>query len=741
MLLKLKRTAIFACQAVICVGALAVTRELPDPGALKTPLMLLGITGLLPLLAFRMRMGTHLLPGLLLFAYLYILRLTPSPNHHATALALLSGAAAFLLGISRVPLASVKLLLPFILLCIGRGLMDLITLNHLGGNAPPGHSVTSFFLDKHAAGGVLILAAFLHFHLMEKGGPQKPVQVLLYTSSLVVMLAIVLSDSRIVQGAFLACFMPLLFLTIRLDGHEPAPERLAWIAGITLCLGLAWINLPELHHRRVAEVFSPSEPGMMNIAWTTALGIVGDAPLAGSGTGGFRYAAVDHMGSWTEPGTGGALPTLTHAHSHFLQVLAEGGAIACALEAFLLFIALLGTALMYFREWKLQAKYAFFSLAALSLIGLFTSALDTAPLSIAYWALVGYGWSFAAEAIPRWLLPYRDRLANPRRRDRMVGAITAIALTLLIGWHLAQRLKEIHATRIYMEAQAMSQANPRKSTDMLAKALAWDPRNEEANYSYARVLAFFNRGSDALKRVAYVQATAPDWRREAEVLAEIYITMGRHVEGAHQMTLILDVYPHYLAGLEMKAEALKQAGRCETLDSFRLSAVRLGAVYPMPNSRDYTIQSLDSLFTANRDINFLQRWFGGPGLRQNFVERKMIAYNRGFQYHSRSQFLKEARCPVPEDGPPDSGYHEGWPLQAPAGITPEGEPEPTRWEIPKPKTTPKRRRKRRKPKQRYLAGMESPAPIVSADSPWWSATRWPATPELRPAGSGPADGG
>ena len=714
MLLKLKRTAILASQTMVCAGALVVTRELPDPAALKTPLMLLGLAGLLPLLAFRLRAGTHLLPGLLLFAYLYILRLTPSPNHHAAALALLSGAAAFLLGIARIPLASVKLLIPLFLLCIGRGVMDLVTLDHLGGAAPPGHSITSFFLDKHIAGGVLVLAAFLHFHLMEKGGPQKPVQVFLYSSSLAVMLAIVLSDSRVVQGTFIVCFLPLLFLTIKLDGNEPAPERLAWIAGITLCLGLAWINLPEVQLRRVAEAFSPAEPGKVHFAWTTALGIIGENPLAGSGVGGFRYASVDHMGSWTEQGLAGALPTLAYAQSHFLQVLAEGGAIACALEVFLLLIALLGPGIMYFREWKLQAKYAFFSLAALSLIGLFTPALDTAPLNVAYWALVGYGWSFAVEAIPRWLLPYRGKLANPRRRDRILGAATAAVLFCLVGWHLAQRLKEIHSIRLFTEAQAISQSNPKQSTDRLAQALSWDPRNEEANYSYARVLAFFHRGTDALKRVAYVQATAPDWRREAEVLAEIHSTMGNHLETANQISKVLAVYPDYLAGLEVKAEALKQAGHCASLDTFRLEAARLTAVYALPHSRDFTIQSLDSLFMANRDINFLQRWFGGPGLRQTFVEQRMIAYNRGFQYNSRAQFLREAACPLPEEGQSDSGFHEELPWQAPAGLTPDGEPEPTRWDTLKPKVRPKAKRKRRRPKNKYLAGLEAPAPARSA---------------------------
>lgn len=706
-----------AFQALVCLGALAITASLPEPGALKIPLMLLGMLGLMPLLAARFRSGTHLLPALLLFTFLYV-RLTPGPGQHAAALTLLACASAFLLGISRIPLAGVKLLIPLVLACTARGALDLFTLTHLGGEAPLGHAITSFFGDKHAAGGVLVLGAFLHFHLMEKGGPHKPVQVLLYTSSVITLLAMVLSDSRVAQGAFLLCLLPLLFLTLRLDGREPAPERLAWIAGITLCLGLAWINLPELHHRRVAEVFSPSHPGGIHVGWTAAIGIVEDTPLAGSGVGAFRYASVGHLGGWTDPGEPGALPVLAHARNHWLQAAAEAGLFAVSLEAFLLLIALLGMAIVYFRETTLQAKYAFFSLAALGLMGLFTSVLDTAPLNVAYWGLLGYGWSFAAQAMPRWLMPHRKRagilnggggggesprgpLGDPRGRDRLAGTATALVLAILAGWHLFQRAKEIQSLRIFGEAQSLAQSSPRRSTDLLAESLAWDGRNVEANYSYARVLAFFRRGEEALKRVEYVQGLAPDWRFEAQALGDIYMSLGRPDLAAAEAARLLAVHPYLLQALELRVEALRTAGRCEALDSFRVGAASLASVYAMPRSRDYTIQSLDSLFMADRDINFLQRWFAGPSLRRTFVERKLMAYNRGFQHHSRARFLREARCPEPS--PPDRGEEapEGFaPSQTPAGLTPEGEPEPLRWDAPRPPkpAAPKKPGKRRRHK-------------------------------------------
>src|SRR3712207_4722370 len=93
MPIKAKTLVLLAFQALVCLGALAITSSLPDPASLKIPLMLLGMTGLLPLLAWRIRSGTHLLPGLLLFTFLYV-RLTPGPGQHAAALSLLACAAA-----------------------------------------------------------------------------------------------------------------------------------------------------------------------------------------------------------------------------------------------------------------------------------------------------------------------------------------------------------------------------------------------------------------------------------------------------------------------------------------------------------------------------------------------------------------------------------------------------------------------------------------------------------------------
>lgn len=674
---KPRNLAVLFFQALVLSGALAIIPSLPDPTAIKTPILLIGLLGILPALAWKLRAGVHLLPALLLFVYLYA-RITPGPGHHAAALGLLASAAAFLLGIARVPLASTRLLLPVVLLCLGGSLHDLFTLAHLG--AAPGHPGTSFFGDKHVMGGVLALGAFLHFHLMEKGGPHKPVQLLLYTSALFVLLAMVLCDSRAAQGAFLICFLPLLFLTIRLDGREPALERLGWIAGITLCLGLAWIHLPEAQLGRVASFLDPAQPGAVHWAWAAALDIFEAHPFLGSGVGGFQYAAVGHLETWTITGSPEILPTLSHARNHFFQVLAEGGAIAASLEVYLLLIALFGMAIIYLRDNRLQTKYAFFSLAVLSLMGLFTPVLDSAPLNVAYWAFIGYGWSFAVEALPHWVLPYRAGRTGRRRRDHRVAWSLLAVFAGLSLWHLAQRGRELRSVIVYQEAQAKAGVDPRTSTDLLAHAIALDPRNVEANYSYARVLAFFTQEEDAVERVGYVQSFAPDSLRESEVLAEIYGILGRHEKAAEQARRVLARFPDHLEANETLAESLRLMGACRDLEAFRLGAARLEAVYPSPPSREYIIASLDSLLLSNREINFLQRWFAGETLRRRFVERQLAAYNRRIQIHGRVKALRGTGCRGSEEKRDRDGTGRG-PMPSPARL--DGHPKAPRWNAPR----------------------------------------------------------
>jgi hypothetical protein len=299
-------------------------------------------------------------------------------------------------------------------------------------------------------------------------------------------------------------------------------------------------------------------------------------------------------------------------------------------------------------------------------------------------------------------MPYRAKAAEPRGRDRAVGVAASLVLGGLILWHLGHRAKELRSIRLYLEAQSLAASKPKESTDRLAEALRWDPMNVQANYGYARVLAFFRREEEALKRVEYVQSFAPDGRMEAEVLGEVYEALRRPEAAARQAARLLARYPYNLAAQEKLAGYLRLAGRCKSLDSFRLEAARLAAAYPMPHSRDYTILGLDSLFMSNREINFLQRWFAGRWLRKSFVERRQYEYNRYFQYHSRASRLREARCPEPGEFDREEEDLSS-PYRRPAIDNTRDPDEPA---------PPRRRRKVRR-MGRLLACLETPAPSVA----------------------------
>jgi hypothetical protein len=663
----LRRALIFFCLALAWAGALAVSGRFPDPSDIKAPLMVAGMAGLMLLYLPYLSLSRALLPFLVFWTFAYM-RLSRDGGFQQSALVQVGVLAAFLLGFARAPLANRWLLPPVILVCVVRGLMDVVTLSHLGVgplqslaegyDASTAYHVTSFFGDKHMFGGMLILGAFQHFYLMEKGAPHKPVQVLLYSASLLVLLAILLVDSRLVQGAFFLCFLPLLFLSLRLDGKEPGLERLAWITGITLSLGLAWINLPDMQLNKMASAFTSSSPsstsayGFLPWAWGSAWRVFQAFPLLGSGIGGFRYAAVPFQGVWPAHGGVSDLPVLFHAQNHFLESLAEGGAVYLALELLLVAGALFGLARIYYREWRLEAKYAFFCLAALCLMGLCCPILDQVPARFIYWALVGYGWSFLAAGLPAKRITFTAK------------ALAGGALAALACLHLCLRLPELNSERYYVKA--MSQPDDLKAhTDFLVEALRLDPKNEEANYAYAGVLAEFRRETDAVNLVRFVQQIAPDAKKRDEALARIYAAGDRYDSSAKYATSILGWYPNHLPSMEILMFASMRQGDCRTVDSLRAVWAPLEGYYP-PAPREFTIQGMDSLFSSNREMLFLQRWFGGKALRERFVEKRLYAYNQSLQNHSRLRMLKEARCngePSPAAPPKPSRprlLYRGW---------------------------------------------------------------------------------
>ncbi len=643
---NLRRFLILCLLALVWGGALAVTGGLSHPADLKAPLMVAGMGGLMLLYLPRLALSRALVPFLIfwMFAYFRLTRLTVFQEAAVLQVGVL---LAFLLGFVRAPLAHKWLLPPLLLLCVARGLIDLVTLAHLGVgplqsdpigfDAATAYTVTSFFADKHLFGAVLILGAFLHFYLMEKGDPHKPVQVLLYTSSLMVLLSILVVDSRLVMGVFFVCFLPLLFLSVKLDGREPRLERLAWITGITLSLGVAWINLPEMQLHKMAAALSPSSPGFLPWAWASAWRTWLSAPLLGCGIGGFRFAVVEHQGVWMASASDAGLPVLFHAQNHYLETLAEGGAAYLGLEVLLLSGAGWGFARIYYREWRLEAKYAFFSLAALSMLGMFCPILEMAPARIAYWALIGYGWSFLVAGLPAQPFSFTAK------------ALAGGALASLVCLHLCLRAPEILSEREYVKAVEAAEGNPKLWTEHLVEALRLNPGNEDANYGYINVLADFRREGDAIKLINYVQTLAPDAKRREETLARVYATLDRYDSSAKYASSLLQWYPNHLPAMEILMEAYSRQGLCLLVDSLRAASLSLESEYPLPPSQDYTISSLDSLFRTNSEVLFLQRWFGGKSLRRKFVERRLYAYNQRFRNHDRMIFLKETRCPGQED--------------------------------------------------------------------------------------------
>jgi hypothetical protein len=636
-----KKILVFLSLAAIWGGGLALSSALPHPDDLKAPIMTFGMACLALLYLPHLRTSRALVPFFCFWLLAYF-RLSRQAVFQEAAVAQVGVLLAFLLGYLRAPLAQKWLMPPLVLLCVLRGLLDMVTLSHLGGgpDGPLGaldaatvYYATSFFGDKHLFGGMLILGAFFHFYLMEKNrDPHRPVQVLLYSSSLLVLLTLLLVDSRLAQGAFFACFLPLLFLSVKLDGREPRLERLAWITGITLSLGLAWINLPEIQLKKMAAALAPSSPGFLPWAWGSAWRTWLSAPYFGEGIGGFRFASVPYQGPWPAQAASFDLPVLVHAQNHFLEALAEGGAVYLILELMLIGGAAYGFARAYYHEWRVEAKYAFFSLAALGLMGCFSPLLEQAPARVAYWALIGYGWSFLATGLPARRIP-------PIARNLAGGALAALACL-----HLYLRVPELLAGHWYLKAAEMEANNPKGYTDLLVKALRLNPADEEANYGYAQVLSGFEREEDAVKQVRFVQAFAPDPKRRDETLARIYATLGKYDSSAKYARAMLEWYPGHLPAMEVLMDAYTHAGRCAEIDSLRAAALALEDRYPPPSSRDFTASGLDSLFGSNREVLFVQRWFGGKALRQRYVENRLVAYGRLARNYDRFSFLKAANC-------------------------------------------------------------------------------------------------
>src|SRR5690606_19547030 len=191
------RLSVLIALLLFYAGGLAVLPLLPDPGAPKLLLMIPAMAALCALHWKNLIPSPRLIPLFAYWIYAY-LHLTPLNTGPDAGLLLVGGFLAFFVGYLRVPVAHGIVLPLVILLCIARGVADLITLSPLGSPAllpdaaaagPVPFAATSFFLDKHVFGILLVLAAFYHFHRMEAGAHKRHVQVLLYTSAFLVVVS------------------------------------------------------------------------------------------------------------------------------------------------------------------------------------------------------------------------------------------------------------------------------------------------------------------------------------------------------------------------------------------------------------------------------------------------------------------------------------------------------------------------------------------------------------------------
>ena len=205
---------------------------------------------------------------------------------------------------------------------------------------------------------------------------------------------------------------------------------------------------------------------------------------------------------------------------------------------------------------------------------------------------------------------------------------------------------------------------PRQSTNRMAEALAWDPRTWRPITAMPGCWPSSTAEKDALKRVDYVQEIrsrlAPPRRgARGDPPGPGTITKAPPREAAR----LLAAYPHHLPALEMQAEALRQAGRCGALDTFRLGTARGSPALPDAPLPGLHHPEPGQPVHGQPRHQLPAALVRGPVPAPRFVDRRMLDYNRGFQYHSRAMLLREVRCPAREEGDPAAGYDPSRRLQ------------------------------------------------------------------------------
>ncbi len=660
---------------VTSLGVLCLWPGLSDPGQWKAPLLALGLGLWACAISSPKRISLQIPLAAALFFLSLLWRQTHPQAPWSTGLTL-ACAFAFYLGWARVRLpgwALVGILWVSILYGIG----DLLAL----WPAPIHHdALVSLFANRHAFAGLLLAGLFAHFFWLENeayrfrfwAAPAKPGVALaaspgaemprrhralwLGASTLMVILALLLTDSRSAQGSLFLLLLPMMFMAVRLDFEEPPPERLLWVAGATLLAGLVWLNLPDRQWRATAHTFTEDPVISMQereVAWQAFL----QAKWLGHGSGAYPWAAREQLPHFSQGGQqtdfadsawnqleplfdqtqtqadlalSAAHPIL--ANSHVLQVLAENGFVGLLLEGALLALALLALFRRALREGHVESRYAAFALLALILHGLFTPALESPPLRVLYFGLIGYGASawpgkeFWREAFSPW------QIASARL---FVLALLTYGAFGIYG--------QVQSEKLFRQAVQLSE-NPRELTNAVVATLEQNPLHVEANYAYAQVLAGFRRQAEALARLDLLADFAPDPPRQDLARASVLAQTGSTKEATALLAPWLHRRHPPLPTLEFSADLYAATNECESLGRLIADSTRLRSAYPQPDAARFTVSVLQQEFLVGEEVNFLQRWFGGKALRRHFMERRLASYQQALDARSRLEAVLRLGC-------------------------------------------------------------------------------------------------
>jgi hypothetical protein len=652
--------------------------------AFKLPTIALGI--LLVLFTFNFshtlhsRLG-HLALGFLpLIAAGYFIFIMAWRGHHPAAVEsaalTLACALAFALGLLRMAPPR-PLLFTALGLSIAAALADLLALWPHEPMRNLNDAIASCFENRHAFAAFLLVALLACLAYIERTGlpsvgrssASRP-PVWLFAAALVTLFALLLSDSRSAQGTFFLLLFPTLFLSLRLDFKEPHPERLAWVAAATLGAGLIWLNLPERQLHATAHVFTENPLGVLQQR-EAAKGAFLQSPWVGQGSGSYPWAArsmlptlmsgdkrqtaPDSMWHALEVGldqaenqadlalTQGPLPS---AASHPLQMLAEIGFIGYALELAILGLALFALFREALRYGNPGARFMGLALLGLFLHGLFTPALEEPVIRMIYFALIGYGASFAS--------PSASEPANTWVTHKLPksGASAALRVCTLLAWAFTAWLvaNRYQADRAFQSTLAVAD-DPKAFTDGMAKVLSINPYHVEATYAYAQVLVRFGRKADALAHIDHLERFAPDPPRQDLARASIQLLGGSPQEATRLLAPWLHRRYPPMPALEMTVDIYAATRQCEPLRRLLVDSTRFRRAFPKPDPELYTPSHLQKEFMRGEEVNFLQRWFAGRVLRKRFADRRLAVYHRALETHQRLERVLRKTCDSPETEP------------------------------------------------------------------------------------------